>query len=142
MKISFRKSFKAGPVRINLSKSGVGASIGVKGVRIGVNSKGQGYTSAGTHGVYVRETFGGKAGAAVPTTGESPGGTARVRSAEQDYAIREDGSAVLPDGSTFDPETRRMKLSRKAILSRINAMVWSVVAWFAILVILTVIWTR
>lgn len=31
----FRKSFKAGPARINLSKSGVGWSVGTKGFRFG-----------------------------------------------------------------------------------------------------------
>ncbi|RYZ61759.1 MAG: DUF4236 domain-containing protein [Proteobacteria bacterium] len=35
MGFSLRKSFKAGPIRINLSRKGVGASIGVKGMRIG-----------------------------------------------------------------------------------------------------------
>ena len=33
MGFRFRKSFQAGPVRINLSKSGVGYSVGGKGFR-------------------------------------------------------------------------------------------------------------
>lgn len=44
----FRKSFKAGPIRINLSKSGIGYSIGTKGFRIG----------EGPRGRYVRMGFG------------------------------------------------------------------------------------
>ena len=54
----FRKSVKVGPMRLNLSKSGIGTSVGVKGLRVGVNSKGKGYTAGGAHGVYFRESLG------------------------------------------------------------------------------------
>lgn len=47
MGFSFRKSVRFGPVRFNLSKSGIGTSIGVKGLRVGVDSKGRTYGSAG-----------------------------------------------------------------------------------------------
>jgi type II secretory pathway pseudopilin PulG len=40
MGFRFRKSFKMGPLRLNLSKSGVGASLGVRGARIGVGPRG------------------------------------------------------------------------------------------------------
>jgi hypothetical protein len=40
MGFRFRKSFKVGGVRINLSKSGVGASVGGKGLRVGVGPRG------------------------------------------------------------------------------------------------------
>ncbi len=42
---SFRKSINIGPLRVNLSKSGIGASIGAGGVRRGVTAKGKAYTS-------------------------------------------------------------------------------------------------
>jgi hypothetical protein len=51
---SFRKSMKCGPLRINLSKSGVGYSIGGKGFRTGVNAKGRKYTSASIPGTGLR----------------------------------------------------------------------------------------
>ncbi len=38
---SFRKSIKLGAVRLNLSKSGVGGSVGVKGYRKGIDAKGR-----------------------------------------------------------------------------------------------------
>jgi hypothetical protein len=44
---SFRRSFKAGPVRINLSKRGIGVSAGIPGLRIGKDAGGRVYTSAG-----------------------------------------------------------------------------------------------
>jgi hypothetical protein len=49
-----RKAFKAGPVRFNLSKGGIGLSAGVTGARIGVNRRGA-YVYGGRHGLYYRE---------------------------------------------------------------------------------------
>jgi hypothetical protein len=42
----FRRSLKFGPVRLNLSKSGVGYSIGGRGFRVGQDAKGRAYTAA------------------------------------------------------------------------------------------------
>lgn len=47
---SFRKSVKFGPVRVNLSKSGVGYSVGGKGFRTGVRSNGRRYTTVSIPG--------------------------------------------------------------------------------------------
>lgn len=50
MALRFQKSFKIAPgIRLNLSKRGVGVSAGVKGARVGVNSKGT-YSSIGIPG--------------------------------------------------------------------------------------------
>lgn len=57
MGIYFRKSIKVGPFRINLSKSGVGVSTGVKGARVSVNKKGV-TVNAGAKGIYYRKSFG------------------------------------------------------------------------------------
>lgn len=51
-----RKSFKAGPFRMNLSKSGVGFSTGVKGFRVGTGPKGK-YLHMGTGGLYYRKSL-------------------------------------------------------------------------------------
>ncbi|AQQ52348.1 DUF4236 domain-containing protein [Planococcus lenghuensis] len=51
MGLGFRKSFKIAPgVRVNVSKRGVGASVGVKGLRYSVNSRGQRRTTASIPG--------------------------------------------------------------------------------------------
>jgi hypothetical protein len=42
----FRKSLKLGPVRFNLSKSGLGYSIGGYGFRVGQDAKGRSYMAA------------------------------------------------------------------------------------------------
>lgn len=61
MAFYFRKSFRMGPVRFNLSKSGLGASIGVKGARVGITSTGRAYVHAGRGGLYMREYLSGPA---------------------------------------------------------------------------------
>ena len=57
-----RKSFRAGPIRFNLSKSGVGASFGVTGARVGVSSAGRAYVHGGRGGLYYRKSIGGGGG--------------------------------------------------------------------------------
>lgn len=68
MGMSFRKSMKIGGMRVNLSKSGLGVSTGIKGLRVGVNAKGKSYVSAGTHGMYYRKTIGSSTGTSSSTT--------------------------------------------------------------------------
>ena len=51
-----RKGFNFGPLRLNLSRSGLGYSVGVRGARIGVGPRGN-YVSLGRGGVYYRKYF-------------------------------------------------------------------------------------
>ena len=51
-----RKSFSFGPLRLNLSKSGLGYSFGVKGARIGSGPRGN-YVHMGRYGLYYRQYF-------------------------------------------------------------------------------------
>ena len=60
MPFYLRKSISAGPFRFNLSKSGVGLSVGVRGLRVGTGPRGH-YVHAGAGGVYYRSSIG-KAG--------------------------------------------------------------------------------
>jgi len=53
-----RKSFRVGPVRFNLSKSGIGTSVGVKGFRLGTGPRGS-YVHMGREGLYYRKSLGG-----------------------------------------------------------------------------------
>ncbi|MBP9853744.1 MAG: DUF4236 domain-containing protein [Candidatus Omnitrophica bacterium] len=53
-----RKSLKLGPIRFNLSKSGVGTSLGIKGFRVGVRPNGKSYVHAGRYGLYYRQELG------------------------------------------------------------------------------------
>jgi hypothetical protein len=49
-----RKSFRLGPFRFNLSKSGIGLSAGAKGARVGVDARGRSYVHFGRGGIYYR----------------------------------------------------------------------------------------
>lgn len=53
-----RKSFSTGPVRFNLSKSGMGVSFGAKGARVGLGPRGM-YTHLGRGGLYYRSSYSG-----------------------------------------------------------------------------------
>src|SRR5262245_24322162 len=56
----FRKSFSIGPLRLNLSKRGLGWSAGVKGARLGVDASGKPYVGGGRYGFYFRQHLGGR----------------------------------------------------------------------------------
>ena len=59
---SYRKSVNLGPFRINLSKSGIGYSVGGRGFRTGVNSRGRRYNSFSIPGTGLRYSSSSKAG--------------------------------------------------------------------------------
>lgn len=50
-----RRSVRVGPVRFNFSKSGIGTSVGTRGLRYGVRPDGRSYIHAGRYGIYFRE---------------------------------------------------------------------------------------
>lgn len=58
MPFYIKKSAKIGLFRFNLSKSGIGTSVGVKGFRVGVRPDGSSYMHAGRNGLYFREELG------------------------------------------------------------------------------------
>jgi hypothetical protein len=55
----FRKSVKLGPFRLNFSKSGVGMSLGVKGMRIGKGPQGNYIHMTGPMGIQYRQSLNG-----------------------------------------------------------------------------------
>lgn len=75
MGLRFRKSFGSGPVRFNFSKSGIGASIGVKGARLTRTATGRSRSTLSIPGTgisYVTEGSGkkGKKSKAAPNEAE------------------------------------------------------------------------
>ena len=59
MAFFIRKAFRSGPVRLNLSKGGLGVSVGITGARLGLNRRGA-YVYGGRHGLYYRKQLGSK----------------------------------------------------------------------------------
>lgn len=56
MPFYMRKSIKVGPLRYNLSKSGIGVSVGIPGFRVGSGPK-ENYVHMGKNGVYFRQSL-------------------------------------------------------------------------------------
>lgn len=71
---SYRRSVKLGPVRLNFSKSGVGASVGIKGLRIGTGPRGTHLTASGG-GFQYRQRIGGAAPAPPVSSAQAPAPT-------------------------------------------------------------------
>ncbi len=57
MPFYFRKTVKAGPFNFNFSTGGIGASVGIRGLRIGTGPRGH-YVHAGRGGFSYRATIG------------------------------------------------------------------------------------
>jgi Protein of unknown function (DUF4236) len=102
-----RKSFSAGPIRLNLSRSGLGASFGVKGARIGVGPRGT-YVHMGRGGLYYRQTL-------APPSSASQG-----NSEHAEQAPHHDGFQPIESGAAvkmFDTSAARLLNE----LNRVNA---------------------
>ena len=101
-----RKAFSTGPVRLNLSKSGLGVSFGVKGARVGLGPRGA-YTHLGRGGLYYRSGFSG--GRRV-----SAGQSASLHLASQDTSGAIESRLVLYD----DQQINRKRLTLELALQR------------------------
>lgn len=116
MGMYIRKSLKVGPIRINLSKSGVGVSAGVKGARIGVRSDGAAYVHAGRGGIYYRKLFSGIADDNVETKIAK-----KVRSLlNSNRSAWFDSFATLNDESVTQSVRERCASELGEFLNRIN----------------------
>jgi Protein of unknown function (DUF4236) len=96
-----RKGFNFGPIRLNLSRSGLGASFGVPGARIGVGPRGS-YIHLGRGGLYYRQSLGTLSPvdppARQPTTFESSGqGLREIASASASGMVDSSSSELLKE---------------------------------------------
>jgi len=95
MSFFLRKSFSAGPIRLNLSKSGLGVSAGVTGARLGINKDGA-YVHGGRHGLYYREQLGQR-------QRQAAGRGVGVEGSEAEAAAPGTTEVFVDTGRTFDP---------------------------------------
>ena len=72
MGLYLRKSIRVGPLRFNLSGSGIGVSCGIPGLRVGTGPRGN-YIHAGLGGIYYRKTFSTNRAPSPGITGPVPG---------------------------------------------------------------------
>jgi Protein of unknown function (DUF4236) len=96
----FRKSVKVGPLRFNLSKSGIGVSAGIPGFRVGAGPRGN-YVHMGRGGLYYRAALG--TGRSAPSPVPSPSPTAdngqlrEIESASALQMVDESSAALLEE---------------------------------------------
>ena len=106
-----RKALTHGPIRVNLSKSGLGASIGVTGLRVGIGPKGT-YVHGGRYGLYYRKYLNGPQAQyrdrspALPIVADEPGEDIErvaVPAADDEVAAEINArlSAFRPSAATF-----------------------------------------
>src|SRR5437016_12964560 len=101
-----RKSVSLGPLRFNLSKSGIGVSAGVKGLRFGAGPRGN-YVHMGRHGIYYRATLpSGRAMPEVPPPTPTPptphpevasDGLTEIRSGDLTAMVDSSSAALLAE---------------------------------------------
>lgn len=118
-----RKSFSSGPIRFNLSKSGLGMSFGVKGARLGIGPRGA-YTHLGRGGLYYRSSY----------SGSRRQRTSSVSSSlPQRSAI--DGSSTERSAALFDNQqlyTKNLKMELDLKRSTGRDLVYLIVAVIAL----------
>lgn len=124
MGLYFRKSLRVGPLRFNLSGSGIGVSTGIPGFRIGTGPRGT-YVHMGRNGFYYRAT--------IPTT-PRPARSTRARQQEHLSApeIRPVGDDDISKMTDIDASGLLEELNSKARRTRL----WPITAVCTILVLL------
>jgi len=96
MPFYFRKTVSAGPFRLSLSKSGIGLSAGVRGLRIGTGPR-RHYVHAGLGGIYYRSSIG-RAGEGRTSTAQQND----LRLDPQEYAANSVKMIEVKSGDALD----------------------------------------
>lgn len=107
MSLRFRRTIKIAPgVRLNLSKSGVGVSAGVRGARLGVGPRGA-YTSVGLPGTGIHYRT--KLGKSPQRRGSHRPGTPPIDPDSFSILVDEEGNVELtgPNGTPLPPRLVR-----------------------------------
>lgn len=98
MGLYFRRSFRLGPLRLNASRGGLGFSTGIKGARVGFDSRSRAYVHCGRGGVYYRSFLNGSGGAS-PARGRQKPIAAGAAVGEQRTIESGDVSAMTPESA-------------------------------------------
>ncbi len=127
-----RKSIRVGPLRFNLSKSGVGISAGIRGLRVGSGPRGN-YVHMGRDGIYYRAAL--PSGPA-PRIQPDPIGRPAPAAEDSEETREIDSGAVadMTDSSAadllaeFDRKSRVVRLAPIVGVIGALAVVWLLVA--------------
>src|SRR5579862_321930 len=111
-----RKGLTFGPLRLNLSRSGLGASFGVKGARVGTGPRGT-YVHMGREGLYYRHTFSHEHAVESPTT------------PPQSQAVGPHDVAVIASATAAtmaDPSSGQVLADLNRIKKRVERYPWAI----------------
>ena len=127
MGLYIRKSITVGPLRFNLSKSGVGVSAGVKGFRVGYGPRGN-YVHMGVGGLYYKTTF---------PTNKKNGNTENIVNPP---LYNTDNSPVMQEIATVDSykivDSSSADLVKEMNEKRQKILIWPFMAVFLIIAIM------
>ena len=114
-----RKSFTIGPIRLNLSKSGIGMSFGVTGLRLGTGPRGP-YIHAGRGGLYFRKSLNTKPAKNIED----------IEQGEQDE-IENVQQEVVPE----DTKGKFLYYLKKIFILIVNILFWAIIIYFIIAIL-------
>ena len=126
-----RKSISVGPLRFNVSKSGLGVSAGVKGLRFGVGPRGN-YVHLGRGGLYYRAT--------IPPSSSAPSAQRPERAQSLGSQVPPRTHAPLEEIESADV-SQIVDSSSRDLLNELNqkqkaAQRWPVVAIISVVVLI------
>jgi hypothetical protein len=125
-----RKSVSFGPLRLNLSRSGLGASVGVKGARIGVGPRGS-YIHMGRGGLYYRQTLSPSSRSRYQDTPDLPVQLRPVASNVQEIASKAATQMIDSTATEMLAELNRVK-SQTAMFPITAVIGGIVICWMAL----------
>jgi hypothetical protein len=128
MGLYLRKAFSFGPLRLNLSRSGLGASFGVKGARVGFGPRGT-YVHAGRGGLYYRRSL--RTGIHSEDTDRTPLAPTHP-STESLREIESVGASQMIDGSSAQLLEELNRVHRRRQIAPLVAIGSCVLVWAAI----------
>jgi len=116
-----RRSIRVGPVRFNVSKSGIGMSTGIKGFRVGTGPRGN-YVQMGRGGIYYR--------AALNAGESSRAGLPSKASPPSPAVAQTNGMAEIESGDVL----QMVDASSAALVEELNQKIgrWRLWPWVAI----------
>lgn len=132
MAFYIRKSLRFGPLRFNLSKSGVGVSAGIKGFRVGASPRGN-YVHMGRGGLYYRASLPSPRDSKNVGQSPQPNPTAPTRTDGDVVMQRIDSasSAQIIDSSSYALVQELRQKQKKVRLARIGAFITGILTLVA-----------
>lgn len=117
-----RKSFTIGPFRINISKSGIGMSFGITGLRVGTGPKGP-YIHAGRGGLYFKKSL---------KEQDNVESIDNVEELQDDELTECQVEEVVPE----EPKEKFLFYLKKCFILMLNILFWAIMIYIILIVLM------